>query len=555
MPQSANNLEFIFFVLGALLFYPSAELFGKVPSRAHCEIEKMPVASKIKGLILTSSPLLVDKEKPIHGIEFLGLDIPGEDLAQQLTALFQDQPLSQDTIQEIKNEIIVYYRERHHPVVMAWAPEQEVDEGVVQLVVVEAKVARVVVTGNRYTKADRLSQKIGLKKGNLINEKKLLQDLAWINTNPFRSVSITYVPGESTGTTDIFLNVVDRRPIRFYIGGDNTGSQFTGQTRWFTGVNFANFFYPENLLSYQFTTANSPSLFLSHTGQFILPLPWRHTLNVFGAYATVNPHLTGFTSTGKSYQASGRYDVPLWFTYPSLQQTITLGFDFKGTNNNLIFGSDVETTEGSLVNIAQFVLSYHLGVEPANQNIGAGIDIFWSPGQMVPHQSPTDFHTLNPKATAQYVYARASYTHELRIYRNFSLFGSGQLQISDSNLIPSEQLALGGYNTVRGYPERVVNGDNGLCLNLEARSPHYFPLKKYTQDDLYILAFIDFGYAWDHSKVPGLPLTQTLIGIGPGLLYRVSSYFNMRFDLGFPLHKVENASKNPRVHMSAILSY
>lgn len=514
---------------------------------------------EIKELsLIGSSTLEKNKEKKsFKGVTFVGLDIPGDAqiLANRLSAFFHDKSFTQDIINQIKKEIIFYYRENKHPLVAVSVPEQEITDGVLKIKVVEGKLGKIKVKGNRYAKSDQITKWIKLKSGDSINEKKLLQDLSWINSNPFRNVSITYVPGEEYGSTDLWLNVEDRRPVRLYAGGDNTGSQFTGQTRWFAGVNFANFFYPDNLLSYQYTTANSLKVFQSHTGQFILPLPWRHTLNVFGAYATVEPKITGFTSKGKSYQASGRYDMPLWFAYPSWQQTVTLGFDFKGTNNNLIFGSDVEIAEGSLVNIAQFILSYHLGVEPGYQKISTGIDFFWSPGEMISHQSLSDFHTLNPKASAKYFYARFVYAHEVNIYRNFSLFGSCQLQLSNSNLLPSEQLALGGYSTVRGYPERVVNGDNGLCLNFEARSPHYSPLKKITKDDLYLLAFIDFGYAWDHSKVPGLPLTQTLLGIGPGLRYRISSYFNMRFDLGFPLSKVENASKNPRVHLSAILSY
>lgn len=520
---------------------------------------KKLLAPEIEGLALIGESSRLDSvgRHFSQEIELIDLTVPGDyqDLLKRLTALLRDRLPIQDLISQAKREIIRHYRENQHPVVMITVPEQEITEGVLQLLVTEGRVGEIKIKGNRYTKSDQLVQMIRLQPGDSINEKKVLQDLSWINSNPFRSASVSYAPGEAYGSTDVWINVKDRRPIRLYIGGDNTGSKFTGQTRWFTGVNFANFFYPENLLSYQFTTANSPHLFASHTGQFILPLPWRHTFNAFGAYATVHPHLTGFKSTGKSYQASGRYDMPFWFTYPSLQQTLTVGFDFKGTNNNLIFGDDVETTEGSLVNIGQFLLGYHAGLEPSHQKISAGIDLFWSPGQMLPHQTPAAFHTLNPKADAHYVYGKLAYMHEAMIYRKSSLFGACRLQLSSASLIPSEQFALGGYSTVRGYPERVANGDSGLCLNFEVRSPHYSFLKKRVQDDLYLLAFVDFGYAWDHAQVPGLPLTQTLIGVGPGLRYKISSYFTMRFDLGFPLHKVANASEDPHVHLSAILSY
>lgn len=528
-------------------------------SPMHAVLEFPQEHRGIQGLILTGSSSWLDRlnENCSQDVQLIDLKVPGNQqaLIKQLTARLQENFSTQELINHVKSDIIRHYRQNQYPVVMVGVPEQEITTGVLKLLVTEGKVGKITVKGNRYTNADRIAQMIRLEPGDSINEDKVLQDLSWINTNPFRNASVTYAPGEAYGSTDVWVNVKDRRPVRVYVGGDNTGSRYTGQTRWFTGVNFANFFYPENILSYQFTTANNPHRFMSHTAQFILPLPWRHTLNAFGAYATVNPHLTGFKSTGKSYQASGRYDVPLWFTYPSLQQTLTAGFDFKGTNNNLIFGDDVETTEGSLVNIGQFVMGYHAGVEPSGQKISTGLDLFWSPGQMLPHQSTAAFHTLNPTADAHYVYGKLSYMHEAMIYRKSSLFGSCRLQLTSASLIPSEQMALGGYSTVRGYPERVVNGDNGLCLNVEARTPHYSFFKKSVQDDFYALVFVDFGYAWDHAKVPGLPLTQTLVGIGPGLRYKISSYFSMRFDLGFPLHRVANASLNPHVHLSAILSY
>jgi hemolysin activation/secretion protein len=133
----------------------------------------------------------------------------------------------------------------------------------------------------------------------------------------------------------------------------------------------------------------------------------------------------------------------------------------------------------------------------------------------------------------------------------------GRLQLSDSSLLASEQFGLGGYNTVRGYRERVVNGDNALCINTEIRTPSFPVFKRLlkTSDLLYFLVFFDYGHAWDHKKIPGFPLQQTLMGIGPGFRYRISSYFTSRFDIGIPLHNIEEEKKKTRIHLSAVLSY
>ena len=44
-------------------------------------------------------------------------------------------------------------------------------------------------------------------------------------------------------------------------------------------------------------------------------------------------------------------------------------------------------------------------------------------------------------------------------------------QISDQNLIASEQLGLGGYTTARGYEEREANVDQGWFISSGAGVP------------------------------------------------------------------------------------
>jgi hypothetical protein len=76
-------------------------------------------------------------------------------------------------------------------------------------------------------------------------------------------------------------------------------------------------------------------------------------------------------------------------------------------------------------------------------------------------------------------------------------------QFADARLLPTEQFGLGGYDTVRGYNERVVDGDDGWLLVNEIRTPH-IPLGNLTartdgRDWLQGLIFCDYGRAFDRQ--------------------------------------------------------
>jgi hemolysin activation/secretion protein len=151
------------------------------------------------------------------------------------------------------------------------------------------------------------------------------------------------------------------------------------------------------------------------------------------------------------------------------------------------------------------------------------------------------------------------------------MLAQGKAQFSLANLIPAEQYALGGFNTIRGYAEKVVNGDNAVCANFEIKTPEMAVLGIWFPrfgDSLTVLGFMDAGYAWYREAIDTAPAAQALFGYGPGIRYNISSYFTSRLDVGFPALRVGKFEKNadgqktlvditggPHVHFSANLSY
>lgn len=525
------------------------------------------LVESMKGLLLLNHPEAVELNPNIEGVVLKDLELPGDSevLLGRLYPLIVNQPLTQNLISQIKREITLGYQKNNRPVVAVIVPQQDVTDGVLQVAVVEGKVGDVNYKGGKYFTPERMQSKFTIKSGDTVDTDRLLSDLAWINQNPFRQTNISLTPGTIPGSTDIQIETNDRLPVRMYIGGDNTGNHFTGRNRWYIGFNWGDAFGVDQLLSFQYTTSSDFHKFQSYTGNYSIPLPWHNTLTFFGGYSTVRPKIDKHTTNdGWSGQASARYLISVGKTYGNFVQNVQAGYDFKATNNSLEFNGKVEETKTGFVN--QFLASYYAGYTPNHHKINADIDIFFSPGNWYGEENEKAFQKLNPGAKTSYIYTRLALGDEITFSKyKFGLWMLGRAQLSSSNLVPSEQFGLGGYDTIRGYEQRIANYDNAFCFNFELRAPSFSLLRwfgsKYRQDQLILLAFLDYGIGWAHhdesvSKGTHIdPKSQTLFGVGSGLRYRLGPWFYARLDYGWPITDVNDKGYGGVLDFGLLASY
>ncbi|MES2344447.1 MAG: ShlB/FhaC/HecB family hemolysin secretion/activation protein [Chlamydiota bacterium] len=530
------------------------------------------LVERMKGLLLLGNLDEILNEEDVEGVIFKDLKVPGSQIAlvEKLRPYIIGQPLTQNTIADLRREITLFYQENDHPVVSVIVPEQDVTDGVLQIGVIEGKIGKVSAKGGKYFGPARMQGKFHLQEGDTINTDDLLSDVAWANQNPFRQTNIIFYPGQLSGTTDVEIVTNDRTPLRVYIGGDNTGNHFTGRNRWYAGFNWGDVFGLDQTLSFQYTTSSDFSKLQSYTANYTIPLPWHNILTFFGGYTRVHPDMPkipendGLKSHGWSGQASVRYVIPFGKTYGIFLQNFQAGYDYKVTNNTLEFaGNEVST---KTAHISQFLASYYAGWTPNSHKMNADIDVYFSPGNWFGDENKKAFSNLERGAKTSYVYTRLAFGDEFVFPRhNWGLYGLARAQFSSSTLLPSEQYGLGGYDTVRGYEQRAVNYDNAFNLNFEVRAPSFSLLHlcgaKYKTDTLTFLAFIDYGMGWPHDQkgVDSLhhldPKFHNLVGIGPGLRYRIGPWFYARLDYGVPLISVNGKGHTPVLDFGLLASY
>ncbi len=531
---------------------------------------------KLKGVLLAGnrSDLAHADLTQDSGVQVVGIDLPGsiEELECALIPLYEDQRLSSDTLLSIKEEIIRYYQRNNRPVVTVEIPEQEVKQGIVQLIVIESRLGNVVCEGNKHFRSGQLSRYIDLKCGEPIQTDILLNDVAFMNRNQFRRTDVLFSPGYCENTTDIHLLTKDRLTWRFYTGGDNTGNDFTGNARWFGGFNWGNVFGLDHTFSYQYTASSDFHEFQSHTLNYNIPLfHIHHTMVLFGGVSFVHPKLSSlnsqvqpsigkFQSEGTTGQASFRYQIPFGKLWLAQIGQFDFGFDYKYIDNNLAY---ITTNSVPLlfrtVNLFQFVVGFDYGADKGPNQFAFSVDVYASPGEFIAKGTNSDFNNLRNRAKNQYLYARGYLKKTIHMpfewcYFLFVLRG----QMASGVLLPSEQFGLGGYDTVRGYDERIFFADKMVLGNVELRlslldSIYWFRRRN---NNLTVLAFCDLANGSNYRSLDNEANAEFLASVGPGVRYECSHYLTFRADYGFKLHKNELIGQSKgKFHVGLIASY
>jgi hemolysin activation/secretion protein len=522
---------------------------------------------KLKALVFVPTPASVAASgMESKGIVLKDVTVPAESRFVHLTASYLGQQITGKKLNTLISDIILYYRHHDRPVIDVVVPEQEITNGVLQVVLLEGRVGNVTVRGNRWFSSDEIAAGVAVQPGESISQRQLQGDLDWLNENPFRATDLAYSPGEKIGQTNLVLQTHDRFPLRVYAGYEDSGNAPTGFDRYLAGFNYGDLFGDGQQLNYQYTTSGDGSSLRAHAGSYIIPLPWRHTLTFFGNYVDTKgavPPLIGLIGLiGRSYQISGRYGMPLpaFSIAGALKYThsLSVGFDYKYNNNSLEFGGlDAGDT---LYDIDQFAIGYTGTETDSYGQTTINNQLYISPGNWGGPNNDAAFEATHAGATSGYVYNTLIAQRLTKLPWDWSLVLRGTLQTSNANLVPSEQLGFGGYDSVRGYDEREVNTDEGYLFTTEVRSPpisigHLFG-SQVIKDQLQFLSFWDYGAAHDHTLLEGEPSEIPLSSIGAGVRYSINTYLSVRFDYGFQLLRTGfDSDQGSRSDLGVVVSY
>ena len=412
------------------------------------------------------------------------------------------------------------YHEAGFLTVLVSIPEQQVDGGVVDLLVTEASVARLRVVGAQYHLPSAIRDRVvAVGEGSVPNFPALQQSLDEVNRSADLKVTPVLKPGRAPGTVEVQLDVDDQLPLHGQVDLSNRQAANTTASRLGASMRYDNLWQRGHSLGLTLQTSpEAPKEVQVLTLNYLWPLGPGGTALTLYAVNSRSQFATLYNSPGLGVLGNTdivglRYTKP-WGDRADYMQTLSAGLDYKRVLQSLRF--DGVETPTPAVAYAPLTLSYR-GVWPNDRPQPSTLDVSATLGlRGLLGQGDAGFEAKRPGASANYSALRST----LQLYRALDRWLLGakmEWQAASGPLLPSEQYSAGGADSVRGFLEGEHAGDQALRFSFELSSPSVTLDAGRRNWRLTGLAFVDETLLNTHQPAVGQAANTTLAGAGLGL--------------------------------------
>ncbi len=433
------------------------------------------------------------------------------------------------------NDITDYYQGKGYISSIAYLPPQKVQNGEVDIVILEGKYGLVNVNPGKWERKSYLTKKYlqdnNIETGKVLNVKDVRNALTDMTAEEYMKGAVSFSDNEeSEEFSDVTLDVKDRFPLNLDIRYDNQGRELIGTQR---GVLYAGLHDVTGHGDTLMGTLALSSRSLGVGGMYSLPIAKNDTrLNIGYSYSKVR-----LGKEFKMYNIKGEsHDVFIGVSRRlakgdgyRLYGDITLDMRNTDMTSGLIpdLNSSYRTRvlRGSLTDVKDDSYGRWL----FNTGIAGGIPI-----------DASDYNKARNLASNNFVKVNASAARLQVLPKNNLAILQVNTQYANRHLYASEAMQFGGIASVRGYDEGFRIGDYGVTASIEYRTPipglkALLPEKYgFISDSIQIAGFYDFGWFGDRF-IDGS--ADYLMSAGPGIVVKLTKYLSANMYWGFPIGK------------------
>ncbi len=455
----------------------------------------------------------------------------------KITTPLTDRPIDFPQLLQVANDITQLYVSKGYINSGAFIPGNQTFDtqgGIVKIEIIEGSVEDIVVTGTQKLSPNYIKNRIALGARKPLKVDQLIESLRLLQLDPLiKSISTELAAGKEPGTSVVQLKVTENPNwhVGFNIANSRTPS--VGEIQAQASIAHNNLTGLGDGLGLSYGRTEGSNVFdINYT----LPLnPRNGTLKL--QYSRSDSRVVEAPFDQLDINGTAQ-DISLTYRQPLLQTTaqefalgltlakrdVNTGYLFSVIGERVGFPSPGADQNGNTrITAARFFQDYTTRdtqqVFAARSQLSVGLNILDATA------APTalDSNFLTWRGQAQYVRALAP---------NSILLLKVESQLADRALVGIEQIGLGGQDTVRGYRQDLLLGDNGVIASAEARFPIFTPTG--SPHLLQIVPFLDFGVAWNQLPNPSIG-NNTIAAIGLGLRYQYSDNFLAKLDYGVPL--------------------
>jgi hemolysin activation/secretion protein len=498
-----------------------------------------------------AEPVITDKTVKFDISEFSveGNTLLPPDTIQRALSAFSGPGREIADVQKAAEALHALYQRAGYSVVQVIPAAQTISQGKVVLQVVEDRIGAIDVQGNSVYDSENIRASLPqLKKGKSLNANHLEAAIALANENSAKQIAVNIQPGVLPGEINTRIDVTEDRITKLVASYDNTGSSSTGFNKVGLSYQFANLFNSDHALTLQY---NGSADYLDKVYSFSLGyhVPFYESglsADLMAAYSSSSGQNVNLYFSGKGTVLGARLNYALE-SAGDLRHKLIFGADYKDSQS-VAGPTETPITEMPLS------LSYYAQVaRPEFQ--GNGSVSFMSNVSGGQHGAVNDYYNPATNSGARVPASGNTSTNQPRVNWNvWRLNGSGGFtlpldwqarvavngQISRDLLLPSEQFGAGGVTAaVRGYPERIISGDEGYTANFELYSPELNKYMALPEDSLRTLLFWDYGsVSRNDQPLANIQKNTNINGLGMGLRLVHKKDINLKLDVGWAQKQV-----------------
>jgi hemolysin activation/secretion protein len=498
------------------------------------------------GIVLPPAPL-PPKTEPIPAIRVFIREIrvtgntvfSPEELAA-VTTPYLNRELTAEDLEALRVALTLLYINRGYINSGARLPDQTITDGIVTYQIIEGRLTRVELEGNKHFRSSYLDKRLSLSAGPPLNINSLQDRIRLLLEDPrLRRLNAELKPGLKPGEAILSVRVEDASPYKMWLEFNNYQSASVGEARGIVTLEHQNLTGNGDILTAQYGRSEGLNPLLDF--KYSLPFTaYDTTLSLQYRKNTFAVIEEGF----KELDIESKSDI----------YTVALRQPVYRTLNTEVALELI----GERLSHETFLLNERFSLSPGAHN-GRSIVTALRAAQEFVHRTQNQVIAVRSRFSFGLNALDATINHDGQPdSRFFAWLGQFQwvrrlgildiqlifrsdIQLSDDALMSLEQIAIGGRYSVRGYRENTLLRDRVLINSLEARVPLVRNAR--WADFLELAPFVDFGRGWNRKQPT--PDPKDISSVGVGLRWAVSLFWPVplrpQFEIywGHRLRKVE----------------
>ncbi len=506
----------------------------------------------------------------VRDVRVIGNSVFSDAEIAEATAPFTNRTLQTEDLERLRLTLTLLYVNKGYLTSGAIIPDQDVVSGVITVQIIEGKLTRIDVEGNRWFRSSYLRDRLELGVRTPVTLAPLQEQLQILQQDRrIERINAELRPGDQQGESLLNVRVADKQPFHASMEVNNYLTPLVGEIRG-TGKLVDN-----NLtgrgdplsLSYGQSSGAYPIVDASYA------LPFNRYGTTFSpyyrraAFRLIEPPFSPLNIKTDSELIGMSLRHPIYKTVTDEvalsiigEHLFTQSFLFDGTPSqvtlNVFPGYQNGVATVSALRFAQDWTHRTLDtVLAVRSRFSVGLNVLGATINADPDIPDGQFFSWLGQAQGIKQFGEQ--------LLGMQLLGHMDLQLSNSPLFPVEQVAMGGRYTVRGYREVTILRDNSFIASVEPR----FPLIRWAngQPMFQFAPFVDVAHGWNQGAnriavtAPISTFPDTLASVGVGLRWNILPDDRASFEVywGQQLNhvpKISHTIQDNGVHLGIVIN-